>query len=349
MAMALRTPPGVRPGVPLRALAALAVAVLAVHLLVLQARPGPLSLTSPWGGKPLITRVIQITPPAAVQPQPPAPAPAPRPAPALRAPVEATAPAPAPTPAPQTPPAPTAVAAAVPPTPEQPLADALPQASAYARPVTALAIPGSVRMRFTVNGESRGQPYNANAALFWRHDGEQYEARLEVSVLLLGARQQSSSGRVTLDGLAPRRFADRSRTEQAAHFERDAGRISFSGNAPSVPLLPGAQDRLSVLLQLGAVVAGDPERYRAGSVIAMQTAGTREADLWIFNVVGDEQMQLPGGEVKALKLERLPRREFDQKVEVWIDPAQDYLPVRVRLTQPGGDFVDQQWLATDRG
>lgn len=348
MTAALRTPLGVRPGVPLRALAALAVAVLSVHLLVLQARPGPLSLTSPWGSKPLITRVIQITPPAAVQPQPPAPAPAPRPAPALRASVEAAAPPLAPTPAPQTPPAPP-VAAAVPATPEPPAPDVPAQAGAYARPVTALAIPGSVRMRFTVTGESRGQPYNANAALFWRHDGEQYEARLEVSVLLLGARQQSSSGRVTLDGLAPRRFADRSRTEQAAHFERDAGRISFSGNAPSVPLLPGAQDRLSVLLQLGAVVAGDPERYRAGSVIAMQTAGTREADLWIFNVVGDEQMQLPGGEVKALKLERLPRREFDQKVEVWIDPAQDYLPVRVRLTQPGGDFVDQQWLATDRG
>jgi hypothetical protein len=27
----------------------------------------------------------------------------------------------------------------------------------------------------------------------------------------------------------------------------------------------------------------------------------------------------------------------------------DYVPVRLRLTQPNGDSVDQQWSFTDRG
>lgn len=352
MVTVVRPPTGARCGIPFWPLLTLGAVVLAVHLLALQAGPGPLSLASPWVGRPLITRVIQISPPS-LSPAAPV-APTPRPAAALRTPMAQSTPAPGPAPEPQIPATPPP-AVAVPVTAGAPVALDPPAASMptpatdLARPSAALAIPGSVRMRYSVTGESRGQPYRAGAALSWRHDGEQYEARLEVSVLLLGTRQQTSSGRLTTQGLAPQRFADRSRSEQAAHFERDAGRISFSGNAPSAPLQPGAQDRLSILFQLGALLAGDPGRYPAGSAIAVQTASTRDADLWIFNVVGEEQLQLPGGEVKALKIERLPRREFDQKVEIWVDPAQDYLPVRVRLTQPGGDFVDQQWLATDRG
>ena len=53
--------------------------------------------------------------------------------------------------------------------------------------------------------------------------------------------------------------------------------------------------------------------------------------------------------MRALKLTRSPRKEFDQKVELWLAPGMDYVPVRLRLTQPNGDSVDQQWSSTDRG
>jgi hypothetical protein len=210
-----------------------------------------------------------------------------------------------------------------------------------------LAIPGSTRLRYIVRGESRGRPYQVNASLSWQHDGQQYDARLEVSAWLLGARTQTSRGRITGDGIAPLRFGDRYRSEQAAHFQRDKGVISFSSNAPDAPLRPGAQDRLSVLLQLGAMIGGDGQRYPAGTQIQIQTAGTREADLWSFRVVGTESLQLPGGPIQALKLERLPRRDYDQHIEVWLAPTLDHLPARVRITQGNGDVVDQQWLSRD--
>ena len=44
----------------------------------------------------------------------------------------------------------------------------------------------------------------------------------------------------------------------------------------------------------------------------------------------------------TLKLARQPRRDYDQKVELWYAPALGYLPVRSRITQANGDFVDQQ-------
>jgi hypothetical protein len=48
--------------------------------------------------------------------------------------------------------------------------------------------------------------------------------------------------------------------------------VVVSNNTPSVMLLAGAQDRLSVLMQLGALLAGDPPRYPPGSVIAARSA-----------------------------------------------------------------------------
>jgi hypothetical protein len=153
---------------------------------------------------------------------------------------------------------------------------------------------------------------------------------------------------VGADGLEPLRFADRVRSEQAAHFQRDQGTISFSNNKPDVPLESGAQDRLSVILQLAALLAGSPQKYGPGTSITMQVASVNDAEPWVFTVEGQERLQLPGGHLSAVKLVRNPRRDFDTKVELWLAPGMDYAPIRLRLTQPNGDWVDQQWSSTDR-
>ena len=51
---------------------------------------------------------------------------------------------------------------------------------------------------------------------------------------------------------------------------------------------------------------------------------------------------LPAGEVVARKLTRSPRREFDRKVEIWLAPSLSHLPVRLRITEQNGDFVDMK-------
>ena len=89
----------------------------------------------------------------------------------------------------------------------------------------------------------------------------------------------------------------------------------------------------------------------AAQVLALRWDGDseREADQWLFTVEGEEELQLPGGALRALKLVRNPRKEFDQKVELWLAPGMDYVPVRLRLTQANGDWLEQQWSGTDRG
>ena len=209
-----------------------------------------------------------------------------------------------------------------------------------------LRVADSVRLLYDVAGEAKGFPYRAHSELLWQQDGQKYDARLEVKVFLLGSRSQTSTGRITADGVAPNRFADKARSEQAAHFERDQGRIVFSANTPSAALLPGAQDRVSVMFQLAAMFAGEAQRYPAGSDIAVPTVGPRDAEVWHFTVGETETLKLPGGSLPGLRLTRQPRSAYDQRLELWLAPGMGYLPVRLRMSQDNGDFVDQQWRAS---
>jgi hypothetical protein len=205
-----------------------------------------------------------------------------------------------------------------------------------------VAVAGSAQLLYDVTAESKGIGYRAHSELTWQNDGLHYDARLEISPLGPGARVQTSIGDITSDGLAPTRFSDKTRSEQAAHFLREQQQIVFSANAPPAALMTGAQDRLSMLFQLAAMLAGDPARFLEGTAIELQTAGTRDADNWLFTVGNTEDLDLPAGHLVGLKLTRHPQREFDQRVELWLAPALAYLPIRWRQTQANGDWIDHQ-------
>lgn len=336
---------------PLNVMLILTALVLLVHLALLQSSPLALGLsqTPPPPPPSFTTRMVALTPltPATTPPRkrPAAARAAPVPAapvvtalrsddtaphaPASPAPPEA-AEAPAPTTTDETPPAAEPLAAATPP----------PPIPASAQPT----VPGSARISYKV--EANKFPFSANAELLWQQDGKIYSAQLALSAFGQ-TRMQTSRGAITPAGLAPLRFSDKYRSEVAAHFNRESDKVTFSANTPDVTLQAGAQDRLSVLLQLAALIANDPEHYAPATTLSIQTIGPRNADTWLFTVGSEEKIKLPGGELMALKLERKPRQEFDQKVELWLAPAQAYLPVRIRITEANGDFIDQQWLATE--
>ena len=134
----------------------------------------------------------------------------------------------------------------------------------------------------------------------------------------------------------------------AAHFEPDKGQVRFSANTPTVPWVKGMQDRVSVFFQLAGMLAAKPDDFPVGSTIAMVTVGPRDADGWTFLVEAAETLALPYGPMATLKLSRQPRKEFDQKVEIWYAPSLGYLPVRSKITQSNGDFVDQQLTAVGK-
>ena len=92
------------------------------------------------------------------------------------------------------------------------------------------------------------------------------------------------------------------------------------------------------------MLAAAPERYPVGTQITLTTVGPRRADRWTFTVDGPETLELPAGSTPPLKLQRMPRadQQYEQKAELWLGTQLGYLPVRIRLSQANGDFVDLQ-------
>jgi hypothetical protein len=231
----------------------------------------------------------------------------------------------------------------------QPAAAPMPAASMPGAPTLAVAVPGSATFRYHARSRVRGVEVEGEAVLRWQQDGSRYDALLEWTLPGRPTRTQRSTGAITVRGLAPQRYSDRTRSEEATHFDHEAGRIVFSANRPAAVLHPGTQDRLSVLLQLSAWAAGDATAFAPGRSVLVHTAGARESMGWRFDIDALERLELPGGTVEALRLTRPALHEHDALLELWLGPGPAYAPVRLRLTPPGGDWLDLQWSGTDRG
>ena len=217
----------------------------------------------------------------------------------------------------------------------------------YGAPLPPVRVPPSAVLQFEAKGSAKGFQYSAKAQLSFKTDGLTYQAKQEVSAFLIGSRVQTSTGRVTPHGLVPQRFGDKARSERAAHVDVDKGRITYSGNDAEQGASQGVQDRLSIFVQLGAMVAANPERYPPGTQIHINVTSARAADVWTFVVDGPETLELPGGSKQTIRLSRQPRKQYDQIAHLWLAPDLQYLPVRIRLTQANGDFADLQLQSAD--
>lgn len=305
-----------------RAAALLVLGVLALHAWFIAGAPfGPHAPPPPGRGGALQVRMVSPAVPAVVQP----PVPADAAPPADGAP--AVAPSPRVPPAPSPVPRPSAAAAAVTAAASTP-AVAAPSAAGSAPPLYPTRLPPTGEWAYVLQRNGRG----GSARLSWQHDGERYSAQLDSADAQL---QWQSQGGLDDAGLRPERFVDRrDRRRDAANFELDAGRIGYSGNGADQPAWRGSQDRLSLLLQLAAIL--DARRYSpaAGEVFVVHVSGARgDAALWRFEVQGPERLVLPDGRQRfALKLLREPTQPYDTRAEVWTDPAAHHLPLRLRLT-----------------
>lgn len=208
--------------------------------------------------------------------------------------------------------------------------------AAQAPPTYRTRVPPSTVLQY----ELRRGAVTGEGELRWQHGAEGYEMTIEGSVFGFQVLSQASRGGFDLAGLAPLRFVDRRRGRdvRAANFQRDRGLITYSGSPAEYPLLAGAQDRLSWMVQLAAIVEAEPARWRAGEHVEMLVSGSRgDADVWTFTVTGREAVDLVGIRLeRALALRREPRKPYDTRVEVWLDPERHHLPARIRLSSERG-------------
>ncbi len=211
--------------------------------------------------------------------------------------------------------------------------------------------PSPITLHFQVEATRKGLSLPASSTLQWASDASGYVAQLHIDAPWGRSRTQTSRGQIDQKwGLRPQRFGDRNRSEQAAHFEwtRQPPVIRFSANTPDAVLTPTTQDRLSVLIQLAGWLTASPRKWSTGDRLTVPVAGARDSQTWTFEWGPLETLDLPSGRVTARHLVRMPTHAYDNRVELWLAPHLDHLPVRVRWTQANGDVVDQRLERTSQ-
>jgi hypothetical protein len=274
-----------------------------------------------------------VAPPAAEEPVL-ASTPAPE---VIEPPVTPAPPAPPAEPAPP-PPIETPVAEEAPPEPAPPVP--APVVPAWLAQATFIW-PAPSLLQYELSGTSKGVRYTASANISWKHQDNNYQLRHEIQAFVFGKVSQTSVGQMGTNGLLPTRFGDQFRQEQAAHFDRAKGLLIFSANTPSQAIEEGAQDRVSLFVQLAGAMAGTSDLRNLGQTLSFQVVSAKQAEVWTFAVQGNEKITTPLGDLDSLKLHRVPRNEYDQKIDMWLSPAHGYLPARLRITLANGDMIEE--------
>ena len=211
--------------------------------------------------------------------------------------------------------------------------------------------PPNIQINYTLTRQERGLTYHASGSLKWQTQAtpdapsatpapKAYEAELRVRAFLVGSRVWRSTGILTENGLSPVRYSDSGRGERAAHFDTTQNKISFSGNTPGVALQPGAQDQVSLFIQMAATVAA--KNFKLGSELNVQTATARDAVNWVLTFKSEELIEVDGKQLATQRWVCLPRGKFDSQIEMWLSQSHGGLPVRIKITQVTGNFIDME-------
>lgn len=199
-------------------------------------------------------------------------------------------------------------------------------------------VPPAARLGYSTHASVGGESVQTSTTFNWRHDGQAYESEWSLYSPRVGNHSRTNTGLIAPQGLLPVRAALHPPAGPTMRFDYADGRIRFDGS--ETELSPGMQDRLGVLIQLGALFAGDTKRYPTGSVIELPAAHARGPGRWRFTVLGKETVPALGRALATTHLLHEPQDAGDARIEVWLGHQIDYLPARVRITEANGDTFE---------
>ncbi|XYJ12460.1 hypothetical protein ACSUZJ_10870 [Telluria sp. B2] len=319
-----------------RRLLALGGLSLLLHLLVLAwIAPRLDAAAYDAAGTPIALRLQRVAPPADVAPepavQPALPSPPPRPASQVAPPTSTALPPLQPLlPAPSGSPS-----AAV---SEATADDPAPGAAPLQMPGRYLVrMPPSARLRYSMSRALPGRPPSdeGEAQLVWEAEGGHYQLRVEGVLGLL-----ESEGGGDDAGIAPSLASEHQQdgSDRITRFDRAAGRIEFEAGAGSAPLHLGSQDRASVLMQLAGMGLAQPEQMQ--DVIEIVVGGPGGAQVARFRVLGREELATGAGRLATVRLAELAGPRMP-RLELWLAPGYNWMPVQLRVTEPDGTVANQ--------
>jgi hypothetical protein len=194
--------------------------------------------------------------------------------------------------------------------------------------------------------DANGTKWSGDALLSWRVTPSSYRVKVEAGIRVVFAHVNlltlTSEGTVGDEGFVPTLMTEkrRGRAMTATHFNRQEGTLTFSASGAKYPLVPGAQDKASVPLQLTAIARGDSKQLSGN--IDILVGEDRDASVFTFTVAGQEQIDTPLGRIATWHLVRPPKPgSYNSRLELWLAPGYGWYPVQIRNVETSGAVTTQ--------
>lgn len=205
--------------------------------------------------------------------------------------------------------------------------------------------------------DAKGTHWNGVAEMSWQVSGGSYAVKVDAGITMMVTKfnllSLASEGTVGAGGFVPRLATEkrRGRSQTATHFNGEQGSITFSASQATAPLVAGAQDKATLPLQLAAIARADPAQFEGGLEITV--GEERDASVYTFVVVGQEEIETKLGKLQTWRLSRPPKPgSYNSRLDVWLAPDRGWYPVRIRNTEASGAVTTQtvtHIVVTDSG
>ncbi len=208
--------------------------------------------------------------------------------------------------------------------------------------------PNNTRINVKISGYFRGQ-VTGSGSVTWQREAEKYQARVAASFGIAGFTM-TSQGAVTDEGLKPQIFEESLAGRlRSAHFEDEAITIGSGKRIPRAGLPGGLgtgtfQDSASQFVELAWRFATGRATLAPGATVTYWLGRPEGLYQYIYDISGPEPMQLPKlGTVNTWHLTPRPIPGLKPDAiygEIWIAPSLQYLPVKIRMRNAQGVYLD---------
>ena len=194
-----------------------------------------------------------------------------------------------------------------------------------------------------------GQKYQTGE-IDWRVDGNNYRLYINIPYAFVGPFVFESRGTVDAYGIAPSIYWAQRGTNppRYSRFDRDekgGGQMFFSEKPEFTPnILPGTQDRFSLMFQLASLLNGDSKIDEAGSIRALPVVDYNTLEMWQFKsygeTVSDDVPALGRSVNRHYALMQRETDKYKRQVDIWLAKDLDWLPGRIRSQEANGRVLE---------
>ncbi|WP_251371333.1 DUF3108 domain-containing protein [Polynucleobacter sp. TSB-Sco08W16] len=194
-----------------------------------------------------------------------------------------------------------------------------------------------------------GQKYQTGE-IDWIVEGNNYRLYVNIPYAFVGPFVFESRGTVDAYGMAPAIYWSQRGTKapRYSRFDRDgsgAGQMFFSEKPDFTPnIIPGTQDRFSLMFQLASLLNGDSKIDEAGSIRAIPVVDYNTLEMWQFKSYGEALNEdVPSLGVAINRHYALMQRENDpykRQVDIWLSKDLEWLPGRIRSLESNGRVLE---------